>query len=351
METRLRTRLRCIRSLMGRQGQGIYSRKRSMRSRLRKIAPTFLTWVLAASILSLHVSLPRSYCIRLTYRTMGNDHSLSMLYRKLIKLIEFVADFLKGDEASLNCCKLSYDNCLIATGGDDCSARLYSLTSSNTFSPDTLPIGDMKPIVTLEGHCAPVNCVSFSSDNKLLVTSSSDRSCIIFNVDRANPRTLGQRLHKLTFSDGTNDLKNMLMRGCFFSIDSRYVYTLATENRRNSYLIKWSNKGGFAQKERQCEPEEVGVVHNNTVTGLCLSHLGDKIGIRTSDGFVKVISALNIEKPNFFVNERRHKMPVTTLSFIHDPLSGTATDILSGSSDYTYNIIPCQKSFMKWLFG
>ena len=111
------------------------------------------------------------------------------------------------------------------------------------------------------------------------------------------------------------------MRGCFFSMDQKFAYTLATENRKKSYLIKWSNKGGFTQKEKQCEPEEVGVVHNNTVTGLCVSHLGDKIGIRTSDGFVKVISSGKIENPSFLVNEKRHRMPVTTLCFKHDSIS------------------------------
>ena len=120
------------------------------------------------------------------------------------------------------------------------------------------------------------------------------------------------------------------------------MYTLATEIRRKSYLIKWSNKAGFNQKEKLCEPQEVGVVHGNTVTGICVSHLGDKIGVRTSDGFVKVFSSLEgIESPTFIVNEKKHKMPVTTLCFKHDSVSAKATDVVSGSSDYAYNIISC----------
>lgn len=82
---------------------------------------------------------------------------------------------------------------------------------------------------------------------------------------------------------------------------------------KRSYLIKWSNKFGFANKDKECEPEEVGIVHNNTVTGLCVSQMGDKIGIRTSDGYIKVMSSENILKPYFFVNEKLHKMAVTTL--------------------------------------
>jgi len=130
---------------------------------------------------------------------------------------------------------------MIATGGDDWKARVYLVTTGERFGLDTLPQGEMKPIFTLEGHSEPVNSLSFSPDNRLLVTASADRSCLIFNVDRKNgdKRTMGQRLHKITFSDGTNDGKNMMMRGCFFSEDSRYLYTLSTETRQKSYIVKW----------------------------------------------------------------------------------------------------------------
>ncbi len=47
---------------------------------------------------------------------------------KLIKLLEFQADF-KKEEASVNCCRLSRDNSLIATGSDDCVVRVFKLGS------------------------------------------------------------------------------------------------------------------------------------------------------------------------------------------------------------------------------
>ena len=204
----------------------------------------------------------------------------------------------------------------------------------------------MQPICTLEGHCEPVNSLSFSPDNRILVTSSSDRSCIIFNIDRAgDKRQLGVRLHKITFSDGTNDAKNMMMRGCFFSGDSRYLYTLSTENRQRSYIVKWENKQKFLQKAVQSEPVEVAVIHPNTVTGMCVSPDGSQIGVRTSDGFVKVIATNSFSSGKFGVSQRRHRMPVTCLSFKTDA-DGNSTHILSGSSDYTYNIIPSRQSLL-----
>lgn len=124
--------------------------------------------------------------------------------------------------------------------------------------------------MNLEGHFEPVNCVDFSPDEKLLVSSSSDCSCIIFNIDQSS-RTKGQKLHKLTFSDGLSDAKNLLMRGCYFSNDGKSLYTMATQTRKKSYLIQWTNKKGFAQKEIECEPANAIEVHPNTVTGLRVS--------------------------------------------------------------------------------
>jgi len=131
---------------------------------------------------------------------------------KLSKLLEFTADF-KKEEPATNVCRFSSDNRLIGTGGDDCIARVFQLNPDNAFKHE----GDeLKPALCLEGHFEPINCIDFSSDSKLLISSSGDCSCLIFNSDIKSPAK-GQRLHKLTFGDGLQDAKNLLMRGCFFS--------------------------------------------------------------------------------------------------------------------------------------
>lgn len=148
------------------------------------------------------------------------------MYSKLLKLREFQADFKKGDEPSANVCRFSSDNSLIATGGDDCTVRVFKLDPSKGFKTEENE-PELRAILTLEGHFEPVNCVDFSPDSKLLISSSTDCSCFIFNCDLTS-KTKGQRLHKLTFGDGLLDSKNLLMRGCFFAKDSRSVFTLAT---------------------------------------------------------------------------------------------------------------------------
>lgn len=73
------------------------------------------------------------------------------------------------------------------------------------------------------------------------------------------------------------------MRGCFFTNDGKFIYTLATQTRAKSYLIKWKNQQNF-------DPAKVTLVHNQTSSGMRVSPNGQKIGIMTSDGFVKVMN-------------------------------------------------------------
>lgn len=266
---------------------------------------------------------------------------------KLIKLLEFTADF-KKEEPAVNVCRFSTDNRLIGTGGDDCVARVFQLNPDNAFKHEG---EELKPALCLEGHFEPINCLDFSSDSKLLVTSSGDYSCLIFNCDLKSP-TKGQRLHKLTFGDGLQDSKNLLMRGCFFS--GQNVYTMATQTRRKSYIIKWRPGRGktFADKAEPPQAEAVTEVHPNTASGLRVSQDGSQVAIGTSDGWVKVIkeSALARGEAKFIFAEKRHRLPVTCLGFRHGP-SGAPEWLFSGSPDYTYNVIRCTKSFIVGLLS
>ena len=60
-----------------------------------------------------------------------------------------------------------------------------------------------------------------------------------------------------------------------------------------------------------------------------------------SDGFVKVMDE---SSKKFLVSQKRHNLPVTALNFACDNY-GSGTHVISGSADYSYNIIPCTQSF------
>ena len=72
------------------------------------------------------------------------------------------------------------------------------------------------------------------------------------------------------------------MRGCFFSEDSKFIYTLATQIRSKSYLIKWKNAENF-------DPENVVQVHSTMTGGMRIAPNGKKVGIMTSEGCVKLL--------------------------------------------------------------
>ena len=61
-----------------------------------------------------------------------------------------------------------------------------------------------------------------------------------------------------------------------------------------------------------------------------------------SDGFVKVIDE---SSKSAYVNLKKHNLPVTAMNFVCDNY-GSASYVLSGSADYSYNIIPCTGSFI-----
>ena len=85
-------------------------------------------------------------------------------------------------------CRFSRDNTLLATGGDDCLIRLFKLDPASGSKKDQEQ--EVKPVLTIEGHFEPVNCVDISPDGNLLVSTSIDCSSYIYNIDLTS-RTKG----------------------------------------------------------------------------------------------------------------------------------------------------------------
>ena len=83
------------------------------------------------------------------------------------------------------------------------------------------------------------------------------------------------------------------------------------------------------------------MVHNNTSTGMKVSQNGEHVGVTTSDGWVKIMKR---REPGCFIfAQRKHRLPVTCMGFRHD-YNGEAEYAVTGSADYTYNIIYCHPS-------
>ncbi len=151
---------------------------------------------------------------------------------KLENLLQFIADFSTQD-ASLNQCVLSFDNTCIVTGGDDSVARIYKL------SKDLARI-DGKGI-ELKGATMPITGVDICRDNSRVVASSKDANAYVFDVKSQ------QIIQKLCFKYRP-DAKNLLMRACSFRRDG-CIYTLCTQAREPTFLIKWRPNGQMYNPE------------------------------------------------------------------------------------------------------
>ena len=157
---------------------------------------------------------------------------------------------------------------MIAAAGDDCIIRLYKLNTTDFKSSEKM--------FEMNGHHENVNCLDFSQDDNLLISSSVDKNCFIFNLKQK-----GQRIQKLTFMDSTFD-RNMQMRGCFFSKNGKFIYTLCSQIRNKSYLVQWDSKS--------YSPLNILEAHSQLACGLKQLEDGSKASVISSDGFVNIIN-------------------------------------------------------------
>jgi WD40 repeat protein len=88
---------------------------------------------------------------------------LDMAYRQIVPPV-----LLAGHSEAVNCIAVSPSGDLLVTGSDDCTARVWDISSGAEVS-------------CLAGHDGGINCVSFMNDGSRIVTGSSDGSARIWN--------------------------------------------------------------------------------------------------------------------------------------------------------------------------
>jgi len=121
----------------------------------------------------------------------------------------------------------------------------------------------------------------------------------------------------MTFRDkefsinGRKDNSNFMIRGCFFSHCSRYVYLLATRARYKTFLVKYSIKP--AQNGVEMVPLSTLEVHNQVATGMRQSRDGSLISVQTSDGYIKAVEESTMK---ILLSQKRHNLPITACHFI-----------------------------------
>ena len=95
--------------------------------------------------------------------------------------------------------------------------------------------------IELKGATMPITGVDICRDNSRVVASSKDANAYVFDVKSQ------QIIQKLCFKYRP-DAKNLLMRACSFRRDG-CIYTLCTQAREPTFLIKWRPNGQMYNPE------------------------------------------------------------------------------------------------------
>lgn len=157
---------------------------------------------------------------------------------------------------------------MIATGGADGKMKFWSFEGESS-----------KKIWEISAHEAKINSIDFSSENNLVVSSSRDCTCKVFNYE-------SQKLVKtLQFAEHDNT-QNLPILGARFSKSGDFLYTVACD--QYSYVTLWDVIENY-------KPITTHRVHASPVSSFTLSLDGFYLGIGTVDGWVKIMNTRTME--------------------------------------------------------
>jgi len=116
-----------------------------------------------------------------------------------------------------------------------------------------------------------------------------------------------------------------MFKGCIFSPDSRFLYSLATKFKGRSYLIKWDSK------DENFNPIDTAQAYNGPSCVLSINKNGNNIAVGTNDGHAVLIDTNSMSS---YRTEKKHKMPVSAIAFTEN-----AASVLTVSPDNTYEVM------------
>lgn len=120
----------------------------------------------------------------------------------------------------------------------------------------------------------------------------------------------------------------MLVRSVFFRRDG-YVYTLFSQARLPTYLVKWEPQS--SAQRLTWKQDVTAEVHPRASTGMQRSRHG-QICVLSSDGFVTVVDCDTLRP--VFQPRKLGSMPITSAVYYGDDM------LITGSADYCYNLLP-----------
>lgn len=125
------------------------------------------------------------------------------------------------ENKSINCVKGSFDNSILAAGGEEGSVKLWNIDNDNF---------NLKKITELN-HLSVMTGIDIMPNNKMVCATFKDKSCRLYEINSG--------LHtKTLYFSRTCDTQGLMFKGCYFSSDNSYLYTIQTGPKSGSFLTK-----------------------------------------------------------------------------------------------------------------
>lgn len=278
---------------------------------------------------------------------------------RISRLIQFQAEL--ETESSLNCCCILPSGGIV-TAGDNGNCKIWSC------SIDEKDVCTIEKTLELKGHTGAIMSVCYHPvDSSLLLTGSKDGTCRVWDLSTGCAVGIVPSTTGLTPSGTAVEC-----RGCCFSEDGRFIFSIQSGRRGATFLIKWSMGPEAATEGEAAPPNESSpsAVQNPPAapavqrlsfvpckaveackvpaTRMSRSSGGACIAIGAADGSVTTFLAESLGKIS---STRCHDLPVTGLAFQPDTKHrGAELLLVSCSADYSVAAIAVRTDVYSPLF-
>lgn len=230
------------------------------------------------------------------------------------RLVEFEADFSKED-AGINCCCITPSSDVV-TGGEDGVVRFWRLDKQQQHLPAGAAL--VSNTFCCSGHSAPIMALGSHPREAWVCSASKDGSCKIW--DSKTGKLLADIVPISDGSGGSGakaSLTKMQCRGCCFSADGDYLYTIQCGRIGSTILIKYSlslnSRQDAGDTPLMAVAKKTTVASKSPSTRLVISGTGEYIAVGCSSGAVAVFDSETLAK--VFSGPCHDDQPVLGLAF------------------------------------
>ena len=170
-------------------------------------------------------------------------------------------------------------------------------------------------------HQSPITHLDVTFDHELVTSTAAgdEKRCLIHDFQS------GKLLNELTFSEKTGH-ENLTFRGSIFSLNRKYLYTLASDIGKNSYVTRWDAKSENFKNLNTVK------VSDNFCPNFSMSTEGFYIAIGSETGYIK---SLNTRYMEIDRNDQHHPGKMACVEFSTD-----TRFVLTCDKEGTYCFIP-----------